>query len=65
MLHGTVLQQLKLASNRLTSMPMEVSQLASLNTLVLDSNALTEVPKVSSAASGLLGLSWALSTWVL
>lgn len=44
--HKGRLQQLKMANNRLTSLPDACSALQSLNTLVLDSNALTDVPKV-------------------
>jgi len=44
--HGTHLQQLKLANNKLMDLPPSFSTLEALNTLVLDYNALQAVPEV-------------------
>lgn len=45
-LHAGALQQLKAAHNKFTMLPSWLSDFKTLNTVVLDNNELTELPKV-------------------
>jgi Leucine-rich repeat (LRR) protein len=55
-MRGPKLAQLKLANNKLTSLPSRLSSLVGLNTVVLDNNALPALPDVRYCACPLTAL---------
>ena len=62
-IHAESLQQLKVANNKLSSLPAWIATFKSLTTIVLDNNGLTELPLVGGKCSWAMGNAVKCSTF--